>query len=547
VRRLAPAVVALAVAASVAHARPGAVATEHRDAAAAGAAMRRAAGSAPAAAIAAAAAVCVVHASSCGIGGGGFALVVPAGAPPVALDFRERAAAAVTAALFQRDGRPQPELLRRGGLAVAVPGEVAGWVALHRRFGRLPLAQVLAPAVRLARDGFPLARAPHLAAEIARQRDLLGADPTLARVFLDGGTLPGPTFTVVQPELAATLEAVGEAGTRAVYAGPRAAAMVAAVRAAGGVLTAADLAAYRPAWRRPLERPFRGRRVVTFPPPGSGGVVLEALGIVARDDLVALGADTATSLHLLAGALAQAFADRARWYGDPACTDVPIGALLASPRLAALRAGLRATGVTAPRALPARDAGTAHVSVVDGDGNAVALTTTINTGFGAGIAVPGTGIVLNNEMDDFVLGADVPNVYGLTGGAANVPAPGKRPQSSMSPTIVLVGRRPELVVGGSGGPTIISGTVQVLLGVVAYGRDLRAAVDAPRIHDQGTPAVLGVEPGIPPVVRAALGRLGHTVREWPAIGAVSAVGLDPDGTPSAAGDMRKDGGDAIVR
>jgi gamma-glutamyltranspeptidase / glutathione hydrolase len=473
--------------------------------------------------------------------------VQPAAGAAVALDFREQAPAAAVPERFRRDGRPDATLLRRGGLAVGVPGEVAGWVALHRRFGRLPLAALLAPAARLAREGFTLRGAPHLAAEIARHRDLLAAEPGLARVFLDRGAAPGPDFRVVQADLAATLDAVAAEGAPAVYAGARADAIAAAVRAQGGVLDVQDLAAYRPVWRRPLAGTYRGRRVVTFPPPGSGGIVLEALGILRGDDLVALGPGSATTLHLLAGALAQAFADRARWYGDPAFAKVPVAALLAAPRLAALRAALSAVAVARPRALAPRDAGTAHVSVVDDAGNAVALTTTINTGFGAGVLVPGTGIVLNNQMDDFVLAPDVPNVYGLTGGAANQPVPGKRPQSSMSPTVVLAGRRPELVVGGSGGPMIVSGTVQVLLGVVALGLDLRTAVEAPRIHDQGVPAVLLVEAGVTGSARAALRRLGHTVREWPGVGAISATGLDAAGVPVAAGDPRKHGGAVVVR
>jgi gamma-glutamyltranspeptidase/glutathione hydrolase len=249
-------------------------------------------------------------------------------------------------------------------------------------------------------------------------------------------------------------------------------------------------------------------------------------------------------LHLLAGAMAQGFADRARWYGDPDLTPVPVAALLAPPRLAVLRAGLSALRPTEPRPGLLPDHGTAHVSAVDAEGNAAAITTTINTGFGAGILVPGTGIILNNEMDDFALAPDLPNVYGLTGTAANAVAPGKRPQSSMSPTMVLAGRRPELVVGGSGGPTIISGTVQVVLGVTAFGLSLRDAVEAPRIHDQGAPGTLAVEPGIESVTRHALERFGHRLAVVPAIGAVSAAGLGPHGAPLAVGDPRKDGGAA---
>ena len=202
--------------------------------------------------------------------------------------------------------------------------------------------------------------------------------------------------------------------------------------------------------------------------------------------------------------------------------------------------------VPTPRTTLTPDAGTANVSVVDEDGNAAAITTTINTAFGAGFLVPGTGIILNNELDDFSLAPGVPNVYGLVGGEANALAPGKRPQSSMAPTIVLAGTRPELVVGGSGGPLIISAVAQVIVDVVAYGWDLADAVRAPRVHDQGVPAVLVVEPGVDPGARVALERLGHRIVEQPALGASSAVGLRVDGTPVAAADARKDGGGEIV-
>jgi gamma-glutamyltranspeptidase/glutathione hydrolase len=243
--------------------------------------------------------------------------------------------------------------------------------------------------------------------------------------------------------------------------------------------------------------------------------------------------------------MAQGFADRARWYGDPEFTPVPTRDLLAPARLHALRRRISVRERVAPTVALRPDAGTAHVSVLDDAGNAAAITTTINTPFGAGVAVPGTGIILNNQMDDFAIAPEVPNAFGLTGGDANAVAPGKRPQSSMSPTIVLRDGRPELVVGGSGGPTIISATLQVLLGVVVFGRDPASAVAAPRIHDQGMPALLVVEPGVDQVARAALARVGHHLVEQPRIGAVAAVGLGRLGL-AAAGDARKDGGAVVL-
>ena len=525
----------------------GAVATEHPLAAAAGAEVLRAGGSVVDAAIAAAAAICVVHPSSCGIGGGGFALVHRADGSDFALDYREQAPAAARPDRFAPNGHPEPALLRTGGLAVGVPGEAAGIAALHRRFGRLPLVRVLDPAIRLARDGFSLDATPHLRREIERSSGLLAADPGLKSIFLaPDGSLPGTGFRVVQADLARTLASVARHGAQAFQQGPLPEAIARTVQARGGVLSTADLAGYRPIWRKPLHGTFRGRRIVTFPPPGSGGVVLEVLGLLGRDDLPALEPGSATTLHLLAAAMAQAFADRARWYGDPAFASVPVEGLLAPPRLRAIRQGLSAVRVPTPRATLTPDAGTANVSVVDGEGNAAAITTTINTAFGAGILVPGTGIILNNELDDFALAPGVPNVYGLVGSEANALAPGKRPQSSMAPTIVLAGTRPELVVGGSGGPLIISSVAQVVIDVVAYGWDLTDAVRAPRVHDQGVPPMLAVEAGVDPVARAALGRLGHRIIEQPGLGAASAVGLRADGTPVAAGDLRKDGGGEVV-
>lgn len=525
----------------------GAVATEHQLAADAGADVLRAGGTVVDAAIAAAAAVCVVHPVSCGIGGGSFALVHLANGQTAALDFREQAPAAATLDRYLRDGQPDPSRTRTGGLAVGVPGEVAGWVMLHARFGRLPLVRVLAPAIALAADGFPLTSSPFLQRELTRMRALTAADPGLRATFLTpDGNVPEPNFQVRNPDLADTLRAVARDGRRAFYEGPRAIAIADAVTARGGVLTTADLAAYEPRWRTPLTTTFHGRRIVTFPPPGGGALVLTLLGQLADDDLSPLLTSGGPWAHLLSGVMAQAFSDRARFYGDPDFTPIPLDRLLAPARLRALRARLRDDATVEPTREFAPDAGTAHVSVVDTDGNAAAITTTINTIFGAGIMVPGTGIILNNEMDDFSLAAGVANVYGLTGTDANLLAPGKRPQSSMSPTIVLRDGRPELVVGGSGGPMIISGVAQTILRVVGAGDTPSAAVGAVRLHDQASPPGVAVEPGFSADVRNYLSARGHGLRELPVLGAVAAVGVTAHGVPVGAGDLRKDGGVAMV-
>jgi gamma-glutamyltranspeptidase/glutathione hydrolase len=526
----------------------GMVASEHVLASQAGVDMLKRGGNAIDAAVATAFAVCVVNPSSCGIGGGGFMLIYLArGQRAVALDYREVAPAAATRDMFVRDGKVVPDLSLRGGLAVAVPGEVAGLSTALQRYGKLPLATVMQPAIRLARDGFPAGA--HLAKEITQNLAALRAAPALARIFLHAdGTPLLAGESLRQSELAATLQRVARGGPRVFYHGDIAAHIVQSDRAAGGVLKESDLANYHPTWRTPLQTTYDGDTVYAMPPPSSAGVVLEVLGILRGDDLDALGRDSPPYLHLLAEAMKHAFADRARFYGDPDSVDVPLRRLLAPQNTAALRQRIVATrtldqsayGSPASEAAPASDHGTSHLSVMDADGNAVACTTTINTGFGSMVVAEGTGIVLNNEMDDFAVQPGVPNVYGLVGSAANAIAPHKRPLSSMAPIIVTHDAKPVLAVGGSGGPLILSGTLQVLLNVLDFHLDATAAVAAPRIHDQWVPPVLVVETGIPAAVRDVLAGYGHTVKEVPAMGAIQAVRLDA-GVFEGASDPRKGG------
>jgi gamma-glutamyltranspeptidase/glutathione hydrolase len=525
------------------------VASEHVLGSEAGASMLAAGGNAIDAAVATSFAVCVVNPSSCGIGGGGFMLIYLGRERRArAIDYRETAPAALHPDLFVRDGAVVPELSRRGGLAVGVPGEVAGLSAVLRRHGRLPLATVMRPAITYARDGFPVG--PHLAKEIARQREALAQTPALAALFLHPDGTPLAEGDILRrPALAETLQRIADAGPEAFYRGPIAAQIAGSVQAAGGVLTENDLRDYRPVWRTPLRLDYHGDRIYGMPPPSSAGVLLAVLGILDADQLMQLERESPTYLHLLAEAMQHAFADRARFYGDPDATDVPLRQLLAPANLGSLRQRIRASRTGDPStygstigsaAAPARDHGTSHLSVMDAEGNAVACTTTINTAFGSFVVAGDTGIILNNEIDDFAVQAGAPNVYGLTGSEANALAPGKRPLSSMSPIIVTRRGKPLLAVGGSGGPLIISGTLQVLLNVLAFDLDATSAVAAARVHDQWTPSGLAVEPGIPPAARATLARLGHPVREVPAMGAVQAVRRDGNMFEGAS-DPRKSG------
>jgi len=548
--------IALAAAVVVAlAARPGAaasgrlgmIASEHPLASAAGLRILQQGGNAVDAAVATALAVGVVNPTSCGIGGGGFMLIYTQATRRVAaLDYRETAPAAATPAMFAREGQVVPGLSVRGGLAVATPGEIAGLFAVLARHGTRPFAIVAAPAIALARDGFPVA--PHLAGAIARQAELIRARPDLARVLLHiDGTPLRAGDPLRQPDLARTLERIATDGPAAYYDGPIAAQIAAAVQATGGILSRHDLAGYRPVWRAPLRGGFDGYTVYGMPPPSSGGgVIITALNALGADDLRALGHNSPTYAHLLAEALQFGFADRAAVYGDPAFTSVPLGRLLAPARGRALRQRISAPTTFSPRwygdAVVPSDSGTSHLSVVDAAGNAVACTTSINTSFGSLVVAGNTGIILNNTMDDFSPQPGVANAFGLVGSLANAVAPGKRPLSSMAPTIVTRAGAVTAVAGGSGGPFIISGTLQVLLNVLVFGLEADAAIAAPRLHHQWLPQVLLLEPGFGSGERRALARLGHRIGDAPPFApGVQLVLRAPDGALTGAADPRKGG------
>ncbi|HUE39773.1 MAG TPA: gamma-glutamyltransferase [Candidatus Binatia bacterium] len=518
----------------------GIVAAEHELAVKAGVAMFERGGNAVDAAVATVFATGVVNPSSCGIGGGGFALIHDGKSrQDHVVDFRETAPHAATADMYLHDGKVVPGLSLRGGLAVAVPGEIKGLARVLRDFGTLSLATVLSPAIRYAQDGFPVG--PHLAAELAANAEEIRRRPALAAVYLKAdGTSYAQGETLVQRDLASTLRAVAEGGPRAFYEGTIAERLVRAAAAEGGIVDAADLRSYRERMRKPLRTEYRGLAVLGVPPPSSGGgVVLEILNVLDGYDLRSAGPKSAFGLHRIAQAESVAFRDRARYYGDPDFVEVPMARLLSAEHAEELRREIAAAGPAGNEALPERG-GTAHTSALDAHGNAAAITSTINTAFGSMVLAPGTGVVLNNEMDDFSAAPGVPNVYGLVGNAANAIAAGKRPLSSMSPTLVLRDGAPLLAIGGSGGPRIITATVQTLVNVVDYGMDLDAAVSAPRIHEQGIPPPLFVEPALDAATVAGLRKLGHDVVEARDLGAVGAV-MRTDGGLVGVGDARKGG------
>lgn len=527
------------------------VVSEHALASAVGADILRQGGNVVDAAVATSLAVCVLNPSSCGIGGGGFMVIYLAKEKKaVALDYRETAPQKATRDMFVRGGRVDVEASRRGGLAVAVPGEVAGLFEAVRTYGSIPLARLMQPAIRLARDGYPVGK--HLASVIEQYRDAIRRSPGLAANFLrPDGTPPAEGETIRQPQLAATLQRIADEGPQAFYSGDIARAIAEAAAAAGGVIGTDDLKTYRPRWRQPIRIGYRGYEIITMPPPSSAGVLLQVLGILRDDDLAALGHGSTAYFHLLAEAMKHAFADRARFYGDAAFADVPLGRLLSATSTSGLRARIRAgTTLAEPGAYgsspvsaspPPAGAGTSHLSVMDAEGNAVACTTTINTAFGSMVVAGDTGIILNNEMDDFSAHPGTPNAFGLIGSEANAIAPGKRPLSSMSPTIAARGGEAVLAAGGSGGPLILSGTLQVMLNALVFDRGAADAVAAPRIHHQWMPPVLAVEASVPAATRAALSEMGHQVQVVPELGAVQLARRRGRSLEGAA-DPRKHGG-----
>ncbi len=529
----------LATAATPALAAKAMVVSESGPAAEAGLQILHQGGNAVDAAAAAALVAGVTNPASCGIGGGGFMLIYAARKGKVyALDYREMAPRAASADMYLHDGRADEGLARTGPLAVAVPGEIAGIDAALKRFGTMKFQQAAAPAIKLARGGFPAGA--HLAAEIQRFAPALAADPGLREVFLKpDGSAPAAGETIREKTLATTLERLGNDPATKFYRGTAANEIASYLQKRGGILRAEDLADYEPVWREPLHRAYEGMEVYTMPPPSSGGVMLEMLGMLEPGHLAGLGLNSSPYLARLIEVMRQGFIDRAE-YADPVFVHVPLG-LLFSPKHINEARGRALHHAGAPRpAAGAHDHGTSNLCVVDENGNVVVLTTTINLPFGAKLMEPKLGIILNDEMDDFAVAPGVPNVYRLAGATANSVAPGKRPLSSMTPVIVVRQDRPVLAVGGSGGPTIITGVLQVVLEVLDFHLDPERAVAEPRIHEQASPAVVLVEAAMPGRTRAALEKMGYRLKVTPALGAVSAITITP-GKLAGAFDPRKGG------
>jgi len=545
-----------------AHAPPltsttGAVAADDPTASAVGAAILGDGGNAVDAAIATVLALGVVNPTSSGIGGGGFAIVYDAATGTThAYDFRETAPAALDPTDFVKNGVLDEDLAQQGGLAVGVPGELAGLATLSRAHGRLPWRRVVMPAVRLARDGVPTswffgsaaARVvPGLPTEppYAPLRALLTTDGTTARRWGD---------PMVRPALAKTLAAIA-LDPEALRHGRLAEDLVATTAAAGGVLTLEDLAAYQVADRAPLIGTWRGYTLATMPLPSSGGwVFLEMLGILDRTgvDLPALGFGSSAAFHYLIEVAKHGFADRSRALGDTEAARVAASAMLDPAQLTRIAKTIQPDRVQplasygaltpppGPVGKPVKPklGGTSHVCVIDRDGNAVSLTTTVNGYFGSKLVTAG-GVVLNNQIDDFALAVGAANMYGLQQSAENLVGPGKRPLSSMTPLLVFEHGKVVACIGGSGGPRIISNVFQVFVDMFWFGKDPRTAVESPRVHDQWMPDQVTVDDDLSADVRDALVARGHKLVGGRGPTAVQAIRVRPDGVFEAASDPRK--------
>ncbi|HWB52032.1 MAG TPA: gamma-glutamyltransferase [Stellaceae bacterium] len=546
--------VALPAVGSVAaeHAGGGMVVSAHRAASEAGLAILKAGGNAVDAAVAVGYALAVVDPCCGNIGGGGFMLIRNAGGVTAFINFRETAPAAATAAMYlDAAGDPVRDASRNGYRAVAVPGTVSGLDLALTRYGRLTRAEVMAPAIALARDGYRLGEPD--AAIIARAAKRLAADPETARIFLHPGGVPYEAGErLVQPDLAATLGKIAAEGSDGFYRGTVAAALATAAAAHGALLGEADLAGYKTEQLPPLRCAYRGYAIISAPPPSSGGTTLcEILGILSGWDIAQAGSRSPRAVHLTIEAMRRAFFDRNSVLGDPDFVANPLARLLSADYAARLRAGIDPDRATASAALgevpgAAEKPQTTHYSVVDGEGNAVAATYTINGNFGAGVVAPGTGFLLNNEMDDFAVKPGTANMFGLVQGDANAIAPRKRPLSSMTPTIVERDGHPVYVLGSPGGPRIITAVLETLMNLVDFGMSPTEAVAAPRFHQQYLPDTVFYEPGgLPPATLNALTAMGYALKEQPRWGAVELIAIAPDGGLTGVNDPRRPAGAAL--
>lgn len=505
-------------------------------------------GNAVDAAVAVGFALAVTHPSAGNIGGGGFMVLHLADEnEEYSLDYREKAPSAASDDMYlDEQGNPIEGLSTRGYLAAGVPGTVAGLHLAWQRFGSLPWKDLVDPAVRLAAEGFEVSYA--LSESLKRGCSRMAPFAESSRIFLRDGDFYREGETLRQPDLAATLALIRDHGPDGFYRGRTARLIAEDMKANGGLITLQDLDSYEAKFRDPVRGTYRGLEVVSMGPPSSGGtVLLEMLNMMENFPVPSTGPGSSSPIHLKAEIMRRAFADRAEYLGDSDFVDVPVKGLISKEYAARLAAGVRRDRATPSKTVFAgnppgyESEETTHYSIVDRKGNGVAVTTTINWGYGSGATVKGAGFLLNNEMDDFSSGPGIPNGFGLIQGEANEIAPGKRPLSAMTPTLVKREGGLYLVLGSPGGPTIINTVFQVLLNVVDWGMDIQEAVDAPRIHHQWMPDTLYVEEdALVWEVENSLESMGHLIRTRGGIGDAHCIMIDAEGVLLGAPDPRSD-------
>jgi gamma-glutamyltranspeptidase/glutathione hydrolase len=483
------------------------------------------------------------------LGGGGFMLIHMASGETVAIDYREKAPLQATREMFlDASGNADPQLSQWSGLATGVPGTVAGLALALDRYGTMSLAEVMAPAIALGKDGVEVT--PGLAEALAGSHATFAKYASSAGIFLKpNGSDFQPGDRLVQEDLAHSLEAIAKDGPDAFYSGEIGELIAAEMARSGGLITTDDLAQYAAIVREPVEGTYRGYEILSMPPPSSGGThVVQILNILEAYPIGTLGFGGAKTIHLMTEAMKRAYADRSEYLGDSDFVDVPVKGLTSKAYADTLRATIDeshatlSAGIKPGGPLPYESDQTTQFSVVDKDGNAVSNTYTLNFSFGSGLVAEGTGILLNNEMDDFSAKPGVPNAYGLIGGDANAVEPGKRPLSSMSPTIVLKDGKPFLVTGSPGGSRIITTVLQMIMNVIDHGMNVAEASAAPRMHHQWLPEELRVEEGFSADTLTLLEAMGHTVAAKATMGSTQSIMRRDDGALFGASDPRRPDG-----
>ncbi|WP_299478536.1 gamma-glutamyltransferase [uncultured Roseibium sp.] len=528
----------------------GMVASQEAVATAVGVEILQKGGNAVDAAIATGFALAVTLPRAGNLGGGGFMMIHMADSnETLALDYREKAPTGAFKDMFLGpDGEPDKQKSRFSGLAIGVPGTVAGFAAAFAEYGsgNVTWQDLIAPAIELAGAGITVT--PGLSAALAARAERLTKDPATAEIFFKAGGVPYlPGETLVQADLARTLELISEQGADGFYKGEIAEKIAKKVQDAGGSMTVEDLADYQPVWRDPVVGKYRGYEIASMPPPSSGGVhIVQILNILERFPMNEFGPNSADSIHAMSEAMRLAYADRSKYLGDPDYVSVPIEGLTSPDYAAELTKTIQmevarpSEEVKPANPLPYESNETTHYSVVDKDGNAVSNTYTLNFSYGSGLTADGTGVLLNNELDDFSAKPGVPNAYGLIGGTANAVEGGKRPLSSMSPTLVFKDGQFHLATGSPGGSRIITTTLQIILNIVDHQMNIAEATVAPRIHNQWLPDEIRIEEGVSPDTVRLLEDRGHTVVVKNAMGSTQSI-MSIDGVLAGFSDPRRQG------